>query len=366
MKAEKFVIPGLVAISILALFNGWIVDSTALCPGNISSLSLSSRSNEATQISDYSQPQNIIERPADDSSLSQSTAYHANDWQPSSMNLSLSEEWALIKINIPRLWQITKGDPTILVAVLDTGIDKGHEDLIGKVKAETNLTGSTTVLDIYGHGTHIAGLIAANSENSVGIAGVAPDIRLLNVKVADDSGRCQSSVLAEGIIWAVDNGAHVINISAEVGESSPQLEDAVNYAWSKGVLIVAAAGNGGNEIPVYPAFYEKCIAVTALRDNDKLAPLSNYGDWVDVAAPGFNIYSTLPDNNYGHKTGTSFATAYVSGLAALLFTIVADADGDGRLNHEVRTAIETGCQEIGTEKAGKGRIDAARSMLEVK
>ena len=274
----------------------------------------------------------------------------------------LDEQWALSHIQIPKLWQITTGGSEILIAILDTGIDQNHEDLDGKVVAETNFTDSPTSGDVYGHGTHIAGIIAAYSNNGVGIVGVAPESQLMNVKVADDKGGCQASTVARGIIWAVDNGASVINVSIEVKEPSPELEAAVNYAWSQGVVIIAAAGNEGGQSPVYPACYENCIAVAATRQDDTLAPLSNHGDWVDVAAPGFNIYSTLPDNSYGYKSGTSFASAYVSGLAAILFSMVTDTNGDGKLNDEVRAAIEAGCQEIGIRGVGRGRIDAAKTL----
>ena len=267
---------------------------------------------------------------------------------------------------MPKLWQITTGNSEILVAVLDTGIDQNHEDLKGKVVAEVNFTDSPTPNDIYGHGTHIAGIIAANSNNGVGIVGMAPESQLMNVKVANDKGRCQASAVARGIIWAVNNGANVINISVELEEPSPELESAVNYAWSQGVVIVTAAGNEGSQSPVYPACYENCIAVAATRQDDTLAPLSNYGDWVDVAAPGFNIYSTLPDNGYGYKSGTSFASAYVSGLAALLFSVVTDTNGDGRLNDEVRAAIEDGCQQASMNSVGCGRIDAATALAEIR
>ena len=283
---------------------------------------------------------------------------------PISNDPYLEEQWALSQIQMVELWQVTTGSPEILVAVLDTGIDQSHEDLEGRVVAEVNFADSPTPSDTHGHGTHIAGIIAANGDNGIGIAGVAPRCRLINVKVSDDKGRCQASTVAEGIVWATDNGASVINISIELGEPALELEEAVNYAWSRGVVIIVAAGNDGSESPTYPAYYENCIAVAATRQNDALAPLSNHGDWVDVAAPGFNIYSTLPQNSYGYKTGTSFATAYVSGLAALLFDLVTDTNGDGRLNDEVREAIEAGCLEIGLNGVGEGRIDAAGSLAE--
>jgi subtilisin family serine protease len=227
----------------------------------------------------------------------------------------------------------------IIVAVLDTGIDKDHEDLSGTVMAEINLTDSPTADDIHGHGTHIAGIIAAVNDNNLGINGIAPESQLLNIKVADDRGSCRMSALVEGIYRAVAAGADIINISIEMAGPSPELEAAINHAWENGVVVIAAAGNDDNNLPVYPAYYENCIGVTALRDNGELAPLANFGDWVDAAAPGFDIYSTLPGNDYGYKHGTSFAAAYVSGLAARLLPLVETSNGDGRLNDEIRQVI---------------------------
>ena len=271
----------------------------------------------------------------------------------------LDEQWAIESMNLPALWAVTTGSPEIIVAVLDTGIDKNHEDLAGQVIGEVNFTDSPTIDDIYGHGTHIAGIIAAKSDD-FGVVGVAPDVRLLNVKVANDRGRCQVSDLAEGIIWAVDNGTNVINISIEIMESSPELEKAVNYAWNQGAVIVAAAGNDGSDNPVYPAFYTNCISVAALKEDSSLAPLSNQGDWVNLAAPGYKIYSTLPGNEYGLETGTSFAAAHVSGITALLFTIAVDNNNDGYLNDDVLELIEVSCRDIAVDSVGWGCVDASQ------
>ena len=276
----------------------------------------------------------------------------------------VDKQWALSKIQALNAWQVTSGSQDIVVAVLDTGIDGNHEDLSGQIIAEANFTDSSSPNDIHGHGTHVAGIIAAKN-NGTGIVGVAPESQLMNAKIADDKGRCRASAVAEGIVWAVDGGANVINISVEFREPSPRLEEAVNYAWSQGSLIVVAAGNDGSESPVYPAYYENCIAVAATNQDDHLALLSNHGDWVDVAAPGWDIYSTLPDNEYGYKSGTSFACPYVSGMAALLFNVVTDTNGNGRLNDEVRAAIEAGCQEIDVTGVGGGRIDVTKTMAKV-
>jgi thermitase len=272
-------------------------------------------------------------------------------------------QWALGKIGVSDLWDTSSGKG-VLVAILDTGVDDEHPELAGQVTVEIDFTNSSSPSDQHGHGTHVAGIIAAK-RNGTDVTGIAYDCSLLNVKIADETGSCRMAALIEGINWAVDNGASVINISIEFREPSPELEEAVNYAWSQGSLVVAAAGNNGNGSPVYPACYEHCLAVAATTQNDDLAPLSNHSDWVDVAAPGFSIYSTVPDNGYSYKSGTSFACAYVSGLAALLFDIVTDSNGDGKLNDEVRTAIECGCEEISARGVGSGRIDAVKTIAQI-
>jgi len=264
----------------------------------------------------------------------------------------LSQRWGVSRIEAPQAWHIAKGDQPIIVAVLDTGIDEGNQDLADKLVAEVNFTDSPTSNDLYGHGTHMAGTIAA----------IAPGCQLMNVKVADDAGKCQPSVVAEGIIWAVEHGAKVINISLCM-KSSPDLEEAVNCAWRRGVVIVAAAGNEGKSTPIYPAYYANCLAVAATDESDSLALLSGHGDWVDVAAPGFNIYSELPHNQYGYKSGTSSAVAHVSGVAALVFSVAGDANGNDLINDEVRQAIEDGCSPINAEGMGKGRVNALETIM---
>jgi thermitase len=264
---------------------------------------------------------------------------------------SLAERWGVTKIEAPQAWQITRGDQSIIVAVLDTGINEDNQDLAYRVVAEVNFTNSPTSDDLYGHGTHMAGTIAA----------IAPECRLMNVKVADDLGSCEPSVVAKGIIWAVDHGARVINISLSM-RASPDLVEAVNYAWSQGALIIAAAGNKGGAEPSYPAYYANCLAVAGTNKNNSLALLSSYGDWVDVAAPGFNIYSELPQNQYGHKTGTSAAGAHVAGVAALVFSVAEDSNGNGAANDEVRWAIENSCTPIAVDGVGQGLVNAFQAV----
>ena len=265
----------------------------------------------------------------------------------------LVERWGIPRIESPQAWQITRGDQSIIVAVLDTGINKDNQDLAEKVMAEVNFTNSRTSDDLYGHGTHMAGTIAA----------IAPECSLMNVKVADDAGRCEPSVVARGIIWAVDQGAKVINISLAM-QASPDLVEAVNYAWSQGAIIIAAAGNKGGSEPSYPAYYVNCLAVAGTNKNNSLALLSSYGDWVDVAAPGFNIYSELPQNQYGYKTGTSAAAAHVSGVAALVFSVAEDGNTNGTVNDEVRWAIENSCTSIAADGVGNGLVNAFQAVTE--
>ena len=266
----------------------------------------------------------------------------------------LAERWGIGRIEAARAWEITRGDQSIIVAVLDTGIDKDNQDLDEMVVAEVNFTDSPTSDDLYGHGTHMAGTIVA----------IAPECRLMNVKVADDMGRCEPSVVAKGIIWAVDHGAKVINLSLSM-VASQNMEEAVNYAWSRGAILIAAAGNKGGSEPSYPAYYDNCLAVAGTNKNNSLALLSSYGDWVDVAAPGFNIYSELPENQYGYKTGTSAAGAHVSGVAALVFSVAEDTNGNGEVNDEVRWAIGNSCTYIAVDGVGQGLVNAFQAVKEI-
>ena len=271
-------------------------------------------------------------------------------------------QWAMVKVQAPQAWEVTTGSASINIAVLDTGVDLDHPDLADKIISNINFSSSPTVDDVYGHGTHVAGIAAAMTNNGIGVAGLSYSAAIMNVKVMGDTGSGTYSSIASGIVWAADNGADIINMSLGGSSASSILQDAVNYAWSKGVVVVAAAGNSGGTTPLYPACYVNCIAVAATDAIDGRASWSNYGDWVDVAAPGVCIYSTLKDNNYGYKSGTSMASPHVAGLAALVFVTVSDANGDGKLNDEVRSRIEANCDDIGLSGIGHGRINAARAV----
>jgi len=265
-------------------------------------------------------------------------------------------QWGMFKVKAAEAWDITHGSSNICVAILDTGIDSSHPDLGAKVLAKKNFSSSSTAEPVNDHGTHVAGIAAAITDNGVGVAGLGYNSSLMNVKVLDDDGTGYYSWIAQGIVWATDNGADVINLSLGGSSFSSTLEQAVDYAWNHGVVVVAAAGNDGSSGHIYPAYYDNCIAVAATDASDNLASWSNYGSWVDVAAPG-SAYSTKTDGQYGYMAGTSMASPHVAGLAGLVFPVASDSNGNGRLNDEVRSRIEDGSDDVGINVA-HGRINA--------
>jgi thermitase len=263
----------------------------------------------------------------------------------------------------------------VKVAIVDTGVAMDHEDISEKVVARANFSDSKIEkpedYDKYGHGTHVAGIVAAK-HNSTGVAGVCPDCSILDAKVLNDSGSGSSSAIAKGIDWAVANGAQVINMSLGQRVSSRVLESAVNNAWAKGVVLVAAAGNAGTQAPIYPGAYANVISVAATDNNDKKASFSTYGKWVDVAAPGVDVYSTFPIHpfvlgtqngrsmGYDIASGTSMASPVVAGIAALVWKTPA-----GTANKAVRAQIESTADPIfgtGTSWA-KGRVNACKAVV---
>jgi thermitase len=267
-------------------------------------------------------------------------------------------------------WNVTTG-AGIKVAVLDSGVANDNPDINPKVVARANFTNGETGDDNYGHGTHVAGIVAATANNTQGVAGTCPGCTILDGKVLNDSGIGSSSGLADGINWAVANGAKVINMSLGV-RASRTLETAVNNAWNKGAVLVAAAGNGGNQTKIYPGAYPNVIAVGATDNKDAKASFSTYGSsWVDVAAPGVNVYSTFPNhafvlgtqNNrsfgYDVGNGTSMSAAIVAATAALAWSSHA-----GATNTSVRTNVESTAEKITGQEAywAKGRVNADRAV----
>ena len=294
--------------------------------------------------------------------------YFANQWglENTGQTIAGQQGTADADIDASSAWNITLGGG-VKVAVLDTGVDQDHEDLAGKIFLQKNFTSSSSPDDFYGHGTHVAGIIAATGDNEIGVSGGCPSCLILNGKVLRDDGAGYYSWIANGITWAADNQAKVINLSLGGSASSRTLQRAVNYAWNKGAVVVAAAGNSANQSKTYPAAYANAIAVAATNNRDQKASFSRYGvKWVDVAAPGQDIFSTFPNHpykinksaNYDYGSGTSMATPMTSAAAALIWST-----GYGTSASSVRSRLESTADKIpgtGTYwSAGRVNAEAA-------
>lgn len=230
----------------------------------------------------------------------------------------LSRQWAWDVTQAYDAWEVTRGSPNVVIAIIDTGIQLDHPDLDDKLVSGYDFVGNdTTPDDGNGHGTHVAGTAAAETNNRLGGAGFCPECVLMPVRALNNGGSGSLSDIAQAIAYAADNGADVINLSLG-GAGSTTLQRAIDYAWSKGVFLTCAAGNSSTNQRAYPAAFANCFAVAATTSSDQRASFSNYGPWVDIAAPGAAIYSTYRGSRYGNLSGTSMAAPHVAGLAGLL------------------------------------------------
>jgi subtilisin family serine protease len=269
-------------------------------------------------------------------------------------------------IHAPEAWNVEKGSSSLIITVIDTGCDLDHPDLTGKfVTGYDFINNYSDPSDDNGHGTYCAGIAAAVTDNAAGIAGVSWGSKLMPVKALDATGTGNYLTLAVGLIYAADNGAQVINLSLGGDTPSTTLEEAMQYAYAKGVVICAAAGNSGTSGVSYPAAYTQyCLAVAATDHNDQRASFSSYGPEVDAAAPGVEIHSTYKDGAYKTASGTSATAPFVSGLAALLHS------HDGTLTPgQVEWQVQATCDDVnattcpgGDNYLGAGRINAARAL----
>ena len=278
-------------------------------------------------------------------------------------------------------WGFSRGNRDLRVAVIDTGIDYLHEDLApniwlneGEVPGnglDDDLNGyiddvhgfdfvsdDSDPMDDQEHGTHVAGILGARGDNELGTTGVCWEIALMALKAFNERGEGRVSDAVEAIHYAVDNGAKIINASWGLTQKSFALEQAIDYASTAGVLVVAAAGNGKTDAPSYPAAFEEVLSVAALDANDKRALFSNYGPDVDLAAPGQNIYSTLPESSYGAASGTSMAAPHISGVAALVLSRFPAFQRE-----DVRDILLNSTDALITDRfIGRGRINAATAV----
>jgi len=275
-------------------------------------------------------------------------------------------QWALDRVSFETSWTDTNG-AGVVVAVLDTGIRASHEDFAGAVIPGADFvagSGDGTLADHY-HGSHVAGIIAAEANNLLGIAGAAPGVQILPVRVLNEYGSGSTYGVTSGIIWAADNGADVINRSLGSNSDSTSMRTAIDYAESKGVVVVAAAGNAGDSgNPItYPAAIPAVIAVSATNSADERASYSNYGSWVDIAAPGSGIWSLshVSESSYTSSTGTSMASPFVAAVAALI-----KAKAPTLTAAEVRAIIFSSAEDLGTpgtdDEFGAGLIDPTAAL----
>lgn len=301
-------------------------------------------------------------------------------------------QWGIRTAHVDQAWDTVRGSASITVAVIDTGIDPNHPDLAGvALPGITFLTspdptcpavapGST--LDDNAHGTHVAGVIAANGNNGIGIAGVAFGVKILPIKALDCQGSGLMSDVASGVLWATDHGARIINISLGSSTAQSTLGSAIHYAVSRGVFVVAAAGNCGAGVsarcasvnePQYPGAYPEAFAVAATDQSDQRASFSNVASYVALAAPGVRIYSTTPTypttlsrstpgtTSYAAFSGTSQASPFVAGVAALMLskdpTLTVQQLGD---------RLRAGADDLGVPgvdpQYGSGRVNALRTL----
>lgn len=239
------------------------------------------------------------------------------------------KQWHHATIGSVPAWAKQQGKKSILVAIVDTGMDCGHPDLVGSVDTSKTFSAYSDdgCSDKQGHGTHVGGTVAATANNQIGVAGVAPGVTLMSAKVLSDSGSGSYASVAAGIVAAADAGAQVISMSLGGPSNSAVITEAIKHAISKGALPVAAMGNDGNSSISYPAGIPGVFSVGATDINNKIARFSQFGSHIAISAPGVNIMATFPRNasgmpgtNYGAISGTSMATPIVSGVAALVMS----------------------------------------------
>jgi subtilisin family serine protease len=272
-------------------------------------------------------------------------------------------QWNLPEIATETGWNVSRGSTDVIVAVVDTGVQSDHPDLKGRLVKGMNIVDpSSPPEDDVGHGTHVAGIISALVNNNEGVAGMTWFTKIMPVKVLDSTGAGSTYSVAEGIIWATDHGANVINMSLGNYTDAQFLHDALKYAYEHGVILIAASGNDNTDRPGYPAAYPEVFAVSATDADESRAKYSNYGDYIDVVAPGTSIPSTYPGSRYAALSGTSMASPHVAALASLVCAV-----NPVLSNVEVMDLLRQTAKDLGTpgkdNDFGYGQIDVRSALL---
>jgi subtilisin family serine protease len=319
----------------------------------------------------------------------------------------LSSQWALEKIKAYDAWDISEGSDTVLLAIIDTGIDYFHPDLKNKIKFNEGESGTDSFgadkrsngidddrngfiddymgwdftdrlgfpfdstggdylnwdndpADYHGHGTWVAGTSAAETNNLIGVAGAAPGIKILNIRSFDPSGYGEEDDAAAAILYAVQMGAKIINMSFGDNSFSYVLRDVIRYAYARNVVLVASAGNSGTDRPHYPSGYSEVISVGNSTQNDFVSSGSNYGSTLDLVAPGTGIQTTAMNNSYSSVNGTSFSAPFVAAAAALVLS------RGNYTNDEIRQILKSTTDNLGTPgwdlRSGAGRLNILKAL----
>jgi serine protease len=276
-----------------------------------------------------------------------------------------SDQYAPQQVNAPAAWDTTLGSSDVTIAVLDTGVDYTHTDLaaqFGSDKGYDFAADDSDPMPVSAiHGTHVAGIASATTDNGTGVAGIS-NSTLISGRVLGKNGFGSTADIADGITWATDQGADIINMSLGGVGYTQTLKNAVSYAVNNGTLPICANGNAGNSSVSYPAAYDECVAVAASREGGEFVDDwkdypggSNYGPKTDVIAPGERVLSSVPGNSYKVLTGTSMASPAAAGVAALGLAADPDLTVSGLRNRLKSTAVDIGEPET---KQGSGRVDA--------
>ncbi len=277
-----------------------------------------------------------------------------------------SDQYADQMVNAQTAWEETLGDAGVTVAVVDQGVQYDHPDLQGNMAADPGYDFVDEDTDPYPedlseeiHGTHVAGIAAASIDNGTGVTGIG-NSTILSARALGVSGSGSVSDIADGIQWAADQGADVINLSLGGSGGTQTMKNAASYATAQGALIVAAAGNNGTRGVSYPAALSECMAVSALNPDESFASYSQYGEDIELTAPGTNVLSTwpAPGTNYNRISGTSMATPMVAGVAGLTLAQWNLTNVELR-SHLKNTAVDIGLPET---KQGAGRVDAGNAV----
>jgi len=300
---------------------------------------------------------------------------------------SYGSQWGLSVIGAPTAWNYFSSGSNIVIAIVDDAVERTHPDLSPNLWTNTGETPNNGVDDdgngyiddvngwdvgsndnnpnppssSYDHGTHVAGISSARSNNGVGVASIGFSCKLMCVKATNTPTAVTNGY--DGIVYAAANGADIINMSWGGPTFTNTGQNVINYAWNQGCILIAAAGNDNVSTQFYPAAFSNVISVAATSSNDTKASFSNYGNWIDISAPGNNIYSTTVSGTYGNKSGTSMASPMVSGLVGLMWSLNPGMTRTDLINCLLTTATNINAvNPLYNGQLGSGRINASAAM----